>query len=211
MGPYFLIVPTAEAILSPNLIRNAYANGWFPMADEDGELAWYQPQFRALFPIEGIRVSRSLRKRLRKRDFDIRFDTSFEQVIRNCRRPDENWINDEIIRAYTDIHREGWGHCAECWIDGELVGGIYGVALGACFSAESMFHRKTDCSKIALWAMVEKCRELGFEIFDAQVMNPHLESLGAYDIPTDEYIDRLAAAMRKRNAWSARNYASSGR
>lgn len=181
------------------------------MADEDGELAWYQPQFRALFPIEGIRVSRSLAKRLRRGDFEIRFDTSFEQVIRSCRRPDENWINDEIIRAYTDIHREGWGHCAECWIDGELVGGVYGVALGACFSAESMFHRRTDASKIALHAMVEHCRELGFTMFDAQVLNPHLESLGAYEIPIDDYLDRLAVSMEQPTVWGPGLYASSGR
>ena len=174
-------------------------------------MAWYQPQFRALFPIEGIRVSRSLAKRLRKGDFEIRFDTSFGQVIRNCRRPDENWINDEIIRAYTDIHREGWGHCAECWIDGELVGGVYGVALGTCFSAESMFHRRTDASKIVLCAMVQHCRELGFTMFDAQVMNPHLESLGAYEIPIDDYLDRLAVAMETPTVWGPGIYASSGK
>lgn len=204
-------MPVAEAILSPELIRDAYANGWFPMADEGGEMAWYQPQFRALFPIDGIYVSRSLARRLRKRDFEIRFDTSFEQVVRNCRRPDENWINEEIIRAYTEIHFEGWGHCAECWIEDELVGGVYGVALGSCFSAESMFYRRTDASKIALWAMVQRCRELGFEMFDAQVMNPHLESLGAYEIPTADYIDRLAVAMGKPTAWSPGVYVSSRR
>jgi leucyl/phenylalanyl-tRNA--protein transferase len=179
-------MPVAEAILTPELIRDAYANGWFPMADEGGEMAWYQPQFRALFPIDGIYVSRSLAKRLRKRDFEIRFDTSFEQVIRNCRRPDENWINEEIIRAYTEVHFEGWGHCAECWMDGELVGGVYGVALGSCFSAESMFFRRTDASKIA-----------------------HLESLGAYEIPTHDYLDRLAVAMGKPTAWSPGIYVSS--
>jgi len=122
--------------------------------------------------------------------------------MRSCRRPDGNWINEEIIRAYTSIFEEGWAHCGECWEDGVLVGGIYGVAIGTCFSAESMFHRVTDASKVALWAMVEKCRELGFTIFDAQVMNPHLLSLGAYEVSNAKYMKMLADATLGKTEWS---------
>ena len=141
--------------LTPWLVRYAYEQGVFPMADDEGHIDWYQPYRRALLPMEGIHVSRSLAKTIRKGTFEIRFDTAFEQVMRSCLRPKENWISEDIIRVYTQIHREGWAHCGECWMEGELVGGVYGVALGACFCAESMFHRATDASKVALWAMVE--------------------------------------------------------
>jgi len=194
-----------EPGLTPSLIRSAYANGWFPMADEDGSLAWYQPQNRALFPIEGIHVSHSLFRKLKRAEFEIRYDTAFEQVIRACQRPDENWINAEIIRAYTEIHYEGWAHSVEVFRNDEMIGGLYGLALGRCFSAESMFHRQTDASKIALWAAVEHCRNLGFTLFDAQVMNPHLASLGAFEISMEDYLDLLAEAMRCESPWKCRS------
>jgi len=172
------------------------------MTMEDGSVQWFQPRRRALFPIEGIHVSRSLRKVIDRGEFEIRFDTCFEQVMRSCLRPDGNWISEDFIRVYTLIHHEGWGHCGECWVDGVLVGGIYGIALGSCFCAESMFHRRTNGSKVALWAMVEKCRELGFTIFDAQIMNPHLRSLGAYEVTHNEYMGMLIKALRDKTAWS---------
>jgi len=188
--------------LSPSAIRYGYSMGYFPMADDDDQIEWYRTYERCLFPIEGIRVSKSLAKTIRQGRFEIRFDTAFEEVMRSCRRPDGNWINEEIIRAYTNIFDEGWAHCGECWQDGVLVGGIYGVAIGTCFSAESMFHRVTDASKIALWAMIEKCRELGFTIFDAQVMNPHLLSLGAYEVSNAKYMKMLNEATLGKTEWS---------
>lgn len=188
--------------LTPWLIRYAYEEGAFPMTMEDGEVEWFQPRYRALFPVEGIHVSRTLRKTIEREVFEIKFDTAFESVMRNCLRPDGNWISEDFIRVYTLIHHEGWGHCAECWQDGELVGGVYGIAIGACFCAESMFHRRTDASKVALWALIEKCRELGFMIFDAQIMNPHLKSLGAFEIPHLEYMEKLQDALRINTAWS---------
>lgn len=188
--------------LSPYHLRIGYAHGVFPMGMEDGRVHWFRPFWRALFPIEGLRVSRSLARTLRKGVFEVRFDTSFEAVMRGCLRPTDNWINEEIIRAFTQAHREGWAHCAECWQDGELVGGVYGLAVGACFSAESMFYRRTDASKVALKALIDRCRELGFVLFDAQVMNPHLERLGAFAIPQAEYVRRLRRALRIWTPWS---------
>lgn len=191
-----------EELLSPTLIHSAYLGGWFPMAEDDGTLAWYQPAMRALFPIEGIHVSRSLAREIRRGGFDIRYDTAFEQVVRNCRRPKENWINETIVASFAAVHNEGWAHSVEMWQDDQLVGGLYGIALGGCFSAESMFHIRTNASKIALWAAVEHCRELGFTVFDAQVMNPHLARLGAFDVPLDKYLELLHRAIMVRTEWS---------
>ena len=188
--------------LTPWLIRYAYEEGAFPMTMDDGSVEWFQPRRRALFPLDGIHVSRSLRKVIRRGDFEIRFDTSFEQVMRACLRPEGNWISEDFIRVYTLIHHEGWGHCVECWQEGEMVGGLYGIVLGGCFCAESMFHRRTDASKVALWAMVEKCRELGFTIFDAQIMNPHLRSLGAHEVSHLEYMQMLSHALEVQTEWS---------
>jgi leucyl/phenylalanyl-tRNA---protein transferase len=188
--------------LTPWLIRYAYEQGVFPMTEEDDQVGWYQPQFRALLPIGGIHVSRSLAKRIRAGGFEIQFDTAFEQVMRNCLRPDENWISEAFIRTYTQIHLDGWGHSGEVWADGELVGGVYGIALGSCFCAESMFHRKTDMSKVALWAMVNRCHELGFTIFDAQIMNSHLKSLGAYEVTNAAFQVKFTAALTRSTPWS---------
>jgi leucyl/phenylalanyl-tRNA--protein transferase len=184
------------------LVRYGYERGAFPMADEDGEVGWYRPRRRCLFPIEGIHVSRSLQRTINRGHFEVRFDTSFEAVMRSCLRPEGNWISEEFFRVYTEIHRQGWGHCAEVWEGGELVGGTYGIALGSCFCAESMFHRKTDASKVALAAMVDRCRELGFTIFDAQIMNPHLKSLGAYEVTERAYERMLGDALDKTTTWS---------
>lgn len=183
-------------------LRLAYANGAFPMGDESGTVDWYTSLERAVFPITGIRVSRSMQRTLNRGGIEIRFDTAFEQVMRGCIRPKDNWINEELIRVYVDAFREGWGHSCEVWMDDNLVGGVYGVAIGACFCAESMFHRRTDMSKVALWAMVNRCRELGFVLFDAQVMNPHLESLGALSLSPAQYMVQLRQAMQKWTDWS---------
>jgi leucyl/phenylalanyl-tRNA--protein transferase len=169
--------------------------------DSGVEVRWYQPYRRALFPMTGLRLSRSMERFVRKNPFEIRFDTSYEMVMRSCLRPTDNWISEDLIRVYTQIYHEGWGHCAECWEDGELVGGVYGIALGGCFCAESMFHRRTNASKVALWALIEKCRSLGFQLFDAQLMNSHLSSLGAYEVPQAEYMSLLDEAMQVETVW----------
>jgi leucyl/phenylalanyl-tRNA--protein transferase len=188
--------------LTPWMIRYGYERACFPMTMDDGEVGWFQPRRRCLFPIEGIHVSHSLGRTIRRVTFDVTFDRDFEAVMRSCFRPDDNWLSEEFVRAYTAVHLEGWAHSCECWHDGVLVGGLYGVALGSCFCAESMFHRETDASKVALWAMVNRCRELGFTIFDAQIMNPHLRSLGAYEVSHREFERMLSKALLSETPWS---------
>ncbi|HVL40033.1 MAG TPA: leucyl/phenylalanyl-tRNA--protein transferase [Fimbriimonadaceae bacterium] len=192
--------------LTPWLIRYAYERGAFPMTTEDNRVDWFQPRNRALFSMEGMDISRSLRRIIRKGVFEIRFDTCFEDIMRGCLRPDDNWISEDFIRVYTQIHHEGWAHCAEAWHDGELVGGVYGLAVGSCFCAESMFHRHSNASKVALWALIEKCRELGFTLFDAQIMNPHLRSLGAVEVTHAQYMRLLEDALTRSTPWSQHRY-----
>jgi leucyl/phenylalanyl-tRNA---protein transferase len=191
--------------LTTEMLFEAYTNGWFPMTVEESscEVHWFKPKERCLFPIEGIRVSQSLRKVIRRQQFEIRFDTSYEEVMRSCfREPGDNWLNEDFVRVYTKAHQMGWGHCSECWLDGKLVGGVYGIAIGGAFFAESMFHQATNASKVALWALVETCRELGFVLFDAQIMNPHLESLGAFTVSERNYDRLLASATEICTDWS---------
>lgn len=190
--------------LTPEMIRYAYERGYFPMTTDGGKIEWFSVRRRCLFPLTGVHVSRSLAKTIRRRVFEVRFDTAFEDVMYGCLRPGDNWISAPFFTAYGQAFREGWAHCAECWSDGELVGGVYGVVVGGCFCAESMFHRRTDASKVALWALVEKCRELGFVLFDAQIMNPHLASLGAYEVSAREYASLLQSALQVSTAWSPR-------
>lgn len=171
------------------------------MTMDDGSVEWFRPRRRCLFPMEGLTVSRSLARTIRSGVYEVRFDTSFETVMRHCLRPDNNWISEDFIRCYTEIHHLGWGHCAETWFEGELVGGVYGIALGTCFCAESMFFRRTDASKVALDALITKCRSLGFTIFDAQILNPHLASLGAYEVPDGRFSRMLAEALKHHTPW----------
>lgn len=195
------IIGTPGHELTPWMIRYAYSRGIFPMAEDDGSVFWYEPVVRAVFPLSGLHLSRSMQKVIRRGDFQITFDKAFERVMRSCLRPKENWISEDLIRVYTQIHREGWGHSCEVWREEQLVGGIYGIALGSCFCAESMFHRETNMSKVALWAMVEKCRELGFTIFDAELMNPHLASVGAVEMTQFEFLNQLEVALQTKNPW----------
>lgn len=190
--------------LTPWLLRQAYAQGLFPMTDDDGVIRFYKSTRRALFPMTGAHVSRSLRRTMRLRALEIAYDQDFEATVRACIRPEweGNWIGEDLIRLYLMIHREGWAHSVEVRRDGLLVGGLYGVAIGTCFCAESMFHRETDMSKVALVHAVDHCRELGFTMFDAQVMNPHLARMGAVEVSEAEYSARLSEALTASTPWS---------
>ncbi len=186
--------------LTPDILLAAYTQGLFPM-DVDGKIRWFSPDPRAIFELDGLKVSRSLRQSCRR--YEVRIDTVFEEVIRLCasrgaRRPgrrDTTWISKEIIAAYTRLHRLGWAHSVESWRDGELAGGLYGVAIGGAFFGESMFHTQRDASKVALVALVERMQDRGMTLLDTQFMTPHLETLGAVEIPRSEYLRRLREAV----------------
>ncbi|MEQ1934855.1 MAG: leucyl/phenylalanyl-tRNA--protein transferase [Fimbriimonadaceae bacterium] len=188
--------------LTTDLLRLAYSQGIFPMGLERGEIGWFRSDPRAIFKVGDFHVSRSLRKRIATCGWRISFDENFEAVMRGCLRPEDNWITEELIQVYSQAHKEGWAHSCEVWSEGELIGGVYGLAIGSCFCAESMFHRRTDASKVGLWALVTRCCVLGFTLFDAQVMNPHLASLGAEEIALTEYLDQLREAMTQTTDWS---------
>ena len=181
--------------LSPGTILQAYRRGMFPMNLPDGHLGWWSPVERAVIPLEGLRITRSLRQSTRR--YHVSLDESFEAVIENCAyayRPD-SWITDEVIDAYTELHDLGWVHSVEVWdTDGELVGGLYGVAIGGLFAGESMFHRARDASKVALVHLVVLMNRGGV-LLDVQWQTPHLESMGAVTIGRDAYLRRLPDAL----------------
>jgi len=183
--------------LTPEGIELAYRHGIFPMADErSGEVLWFRPDPRAVIPLDGFHVSRSLARTLRRARFEVRVDTAFETVMRGCAdRPEGSWISERFVEVYGALHRAGKAHSVEAWRDRRLVGGVYGLALGGAFMAESMFHRETDASKVALAALVGRLSERGFTVLDVQYMTPHLESLGAVEITRREYERRLERAL----------------
>ncbi|HOW69126.1 MAG TPA: leucyl/phenylalanyl-tRNA--protein transferase [Phycisphaerae bacterium] len=181
--------------LTPEVLVSAYTHGIFPM-DVGGQVEWFSPDPRAILPLNAFRVSKNLARRCRSRRFEIRLNTCFEQVIRACGdREEGTWISNEIVTAYLRLHELGLAHSVETWQDGELTGGLYGVALRGAFFGESMFHRRTDASKVALVALVEQLRNRGFTLLDVQFTTPHLEQFGIVEIPRQEYLDRLAAAL----------------
>jgi len=189
--------------LTPELIVAAYCQGIFPMADEyDGEIGWYSPDPRAIFPLDAFHVPRSLAKTIKRGVFDVRVDTAFEAVMRGCAEREETWISDEIVQAYTALHRAGLAHSVEAWHEGELAGGLYGVALGGAFMGESMFTRVTDASKVCLVFLVERLRARGFTLLDSQMPTEHLAKFGQIVIPRAEYLRRLAAALRLDTSFS---------
>lgn len=184
------------ADLAPSTLIAAYSSGLFPMHLTTGELAWWSPDPRGVLPLDGMRVTRSLRVSARR--FTVTFDQAFTSVMRACadERPDERWITEEFIDSYSRLHSMGWTHSVEVWRDGTLVGGLYGVEVGGLFAGESMFHRESDASKVALLALVERLRDCGGgRLLDVQWRTDHLGSLGAIEIPRPEYLDRLVDAI----------------
>ena len=190
-----------EPELTPELVLHAYAAGIFPMAESrtDDELFWVDPEMRGILPLDAFHVPKSLRKTVRQGVFEIRADTVFDAVIHACAAHGEGrgetWINDEIIRLFGELHRQGHAHSIECFAAGELVGGLYGVSLAGAFFGESMFSRKTDASKVALVHLAARLRHGGYQILDTQFVTDHLKAFGAIDIPRTEYHRRLARAL----------------
>lgn len=191
--------------IPPEILLRAYAAGVFPMAEtrSDSDFFWVDPKRRGILPLDGFHVSRRLRRTVRSAPFEVRCDTAFPKVIRACAeatgpKRKETWINRTIEESYTDLHRLGFAHSVECWRDGELVGGLYGVSLGAAFFGESMFSRVTDASKVALVHLVARLKVGGYRLLDTQFITEHLSRFGAVEIPARDYLERLDTALRLR-------------
>ncbi|SRR5579871_5979162 len=184
--------------LRPERLLDAYRRGIFPFFDETTPVLWWSPDPRAIFEMNGLRVSRRLARTIRSGRFGVTLDRDFEGVIRGCARgPEEGvWITADMVAAYTELHRLGHAHSVEVWHDGELAGGVYGVTAGGLFAGESMFTRVTDASKVALAHLMDHLRRRGYVLFDVQFLNPHTASLGAVEIPRKDYLARLRAAVR---------------
>jgi leucyl/phenylalanyl-tRNA--protein transferase len=187
------VLPLDEVLL-------AYASGWFPMGDDSdpsGQVRWYSPDPRGIIPLETFHVPRRLARTLRQGTFSIDFDTDFAGVIAACAedREEGTWITDEIVQTYTALHEHGFAHSVEVRQGGRLVGGLYGVSLRGAFFGESMFHRATDASKVALAALVERLKSQGFLLLDVQWTTPHLEQFGAVEISRAQYLRRLKNAL----------------
>jgi leucyl/phenylalanyl-tRNA--protein transferase len=187
--------------ITPQILLKAYAAGIFPMAEsaEDTALYWVEPEERGIIPLHGLRISHSLRKQVRRQTFEVRVDTAFPEVIEACAAKTKNrkstWINARIRKLYNQLHKMDRCHSVECWKDGKLVGGLYGVKIGAAFFGESMFSRATDASKVALVHLVARLNAGGFQLLDAQFMNPHLKTLGAIVISKADYGELLPSAI----------------
>lgn len=185
--------------LTADMLLRAYALGVFPMAEsrEDPEVFWVDPRWRGIFPLDAFHISRSLARHIRRGGFEISVNRDFDGTLRGCADRPETWINDTIFRLYTTLHARGFAHSLEVWEDGALVGGVYGVTLGAAFFGESMFSRRPNASKVALAYLVDRLRLGGFQLFDTQFITAHLRSLGAVEIPRAEYRRRLAEALAR--------------
>ena len=184
-------------------LLRAYRQGFFPMSDpEDGKVYWCQPYKRAIVHLDSYKPSRDVLRLKRKKEFSVTFDKEFEGVIRGCAAPrknnDETWISGEIMEAYVKLHELGLAHSVESWYEGELVGGLYGIAMGGVFFGESMFFRRSYASQIAFDWLVLHLSKKGYLLLDAQIMNPHLCKLGAVEIGHEEYMELLAEALKKK-------------
>jgi leucyl/phenylalanyl-tRNA--protein transferase len=189
--------------LSPERLLIAYANGIFPWYSKGEPIMWWSPEPRCVLHPDRLKVSTSLRQALKKEDYDIRFDTVFADVIRECSTTPRKgqrgtWITKEMQQAYIRLHELGFAHSTEVFMDGELVGGLYGVSIGLTYSGESMFHRKPEASKIALFHLAARLKEWGYPLIDCQVTNKHLLSLGAEEMPRKEFLKQVKKNREKK-------------
>jgi leucyl/phenylalanyl-tRNA--protein transferase len=190
-------------LLEPQRLLYAYSQGIFPMADEDGTILWFDPDPRAIIPLEQFHVPRRLQRTVKQGVFDMHINRDFLQVIKACARPapdrQSTWISDEIIDVYHTLHRLGYAHSVEAWQNGELAGGLYGVAINSFFAGESMFSFGRDASKVALVHLVQRLKERGFLLLDIQFLTSHLEQFGAIEISRHDYKLRLFEALSRSN------------
>lgn len=194
--------------MTPALLLKAYAMGIFPMAEsrDAADIHWVDPRRRGIFPLEGFHISRSLARQILRQAPRVTTDRAFEEVVAACADREETWINPEIARAYAALHKAGHAHSLEVWQGDALIGGVYGVVIGAAFFGESMFSRATGGSKMALAYLVHRLRAGGFQLFDTQFLTPHLASLGAIEIPRAEYHRRLELAIAAKARFTPEGY-----
>jgi len=189
--------------LTPDNIIKAYSVGIFPMAENysDQKIYWINPQNRGILPLGGLHISKSLRKTIKRKSFNVTYNYNFRHIIQECakigsRRP-ETWINQEIMEAYIELHKIGYAHSIECWKDNKIVGGLYGIALGGAFFGESMFSQQSNASKIALVHLVAILKDRGFILLDTQFTSDHLETMGVIEISRENYLKKLKNALAK--------------
>lgn len=191
-----------DLTLTPELLIRGYANGIFPMGDEaTGAVRWHDPNPRAHLPLDEFHVPHNLRRRVRRREFDVTTDQAFADVIRACADRPHTWITPRIIRVYTALHDRGYAHSVECWQEDKLAGGLYGVALGGAFFGESMFFRVSNASKVALVHLVRQLRAGGFVLLDTQYSTEHLERFGGTEMPRGPFKRRLSHALDTTSTW----------
>lgn len=188
---------SVHEILDAELLLRAYTIGYFPMAEsKNGAIRWFSPDPRGILELDEFKIPRSLKQIVRKKLFDIRINTCFEDVIRQCSQREETWISETIVQSYLELYRLGFAHSVEAWYQNSLAGGLYGVALGGAFFGESMFTRISNASKVCLVHLVERLKERGYTLLDVQYLNPHLARFGAKEIPRSEYLKRLQNAIQ---------------
>ena len=204
-SPFFFAEPVDESglvaiggDLSTERLLSAYRSGVFPWYSQDEPICWWSPDPRAIFELDGLHVSRRLRRTIRSGRFRVTINQAFGQVVRGCAdRPGEGtWITPDMMRAYEQLHQLGYAHSIEVWEGSELSGGLYGVAVNGLFAGESMFTRRSDASKVALVYLVDRLRQRGFQLFDIQMLTEHTARLGAIEIPRTEYLARLRKALQ---------------
>jgi leucyl/phenylalanyl-tRNA--protein transferase len=183
-------------VIDPRLLLEAYAQGVFPMAMEDGEMGWFSPDPRGIIPIREFHVPHGLKRLLRRGAYEVRLNTAFTAVMRGCADRESTWINESILRSYVRLFELGFAHSVETWMGHRLVGGLYGVAIGGAFFGESMFSRETGASQVALHALVRRLDERGFTLLDTQWTTEHLSRFGAHEITREDYLRRLERAIR---------------
>ena len=195
------------SVIPSDLLVSAYTHGWFPMAGDDGVVRWYSPDPRGIIPLEQFHIPARLARVVRSQRFEIAINRAFSDVIRACAEAERDledpgsWISEEIVQSYLALHQAGVAHSVEAWRDGQLAGGLYGVAIGGAFFGESMFHRATDASKVALVALVDRLRARGYGLLDTQWVTDHLLQFGAIEIPRSRYLTLLDESLRLQCAF----------
>jgi leucyl/phenylalanyl-tRNA---protein transferase len=189
-------------MIEPEMLLQGYRLGVFPMAMDDGSIEWFSPTRRGIIPLENFHLPHMANRAWKRQSFEIRFDSEFAKVIRECARREETWINDEIIISYEQLHRLGHAHSVEAWQNGKMAGGLYGVALGGAFFGESMFTHVREASKIALAGLVQRLERRKFTLLDTQWLTPHLKQFGAIEVSRAKYLQMLEGALNLRRSFS---------